>query len=343
MSARPAWVACVVVLAACRPGADLTVVSAEETGVLPRAAAIQGRDGGGSGLAFGRSVWAYGDTVLNAPDEVGTNWHTNSFDDADPADWRDGFHTQTDATGAPRYLVELTADETAWDAVEGNPRWALWPSEPLMDDDAGTAWILYGLYADGQPSGIGLASWAGLDAKAERRRFGDSWLLFPKPETEWANAPVVSDGWLYTFGCEPDGLARPCGVARVPIDAVDDRTAWRFFDGADWVPDSAEHTHLFDGAPIMAVSFVPALDRWMLVYAGVFSNEIVARTAPALTGPWSAETVLYTAPGDAPYDALHHSELQEADGAVQWVTYSRHTEGWFGSEHALWRVEIAAR
>jgi hypothetical protein len=49
------------------PPAELRVVSA------------MGRDGATSGLAFGRSVWVYGDTVLEAPDERGEQWHTNSF------------------------------------------------------------------------------------------------------------------------------------------------------------------------------------------------------------------------------------------------------------------------
>ena len=78
----------------------------------------------------------------------------------------------------------------------------------------------------------------------------------------------------------------------------------------------------------------------MAVYSRPFSHRIVARTAPELTGPWSAQTVLYTVDGDAPYDAVNHPEYAEDDGRVQYVTYSRPTTGWFGSEFALIRVEL---
>jgi len=69
-SAACALAAACTFLGACRGHgeAELRVVSAREALVVPRHAAIQGRDGGTSGLAFGRSVWAYGDTALEAPD-----------------------------------------------------------------------------------------------------------------------------------------------------------------------------------------------------------------------------------------------------------------------------------
>ena len=59
------------------------------------------------------------------------------------------------------------------------------------------------------------------------------------------------------------------------------------------------------------------------------------------TCAWSHETVLFRASGDSPYDALHHPDLEEQDGLVQYITYSQPTTGWFGSEHVLWRVELA--
>lgn len=338
-------------LAGCRQ-ADLVVVEAEPLGTVPRSAWIQGRDGGGSSSAFGQSIWVYGDTVLNDVASDGTNWHTNSWDIRDRATWMTDVETPVDALGAPRYFVELSADELAWNelhAAEDCPeapcsvRWALWPSNPLYDEARGRAWILYGLYNDELPSGIGIASWAGLDQPVVRHTIGegDSWLLFPAPELEWANAPLVHDDWLYAFGCQLRGLARPCMLARAPLEDPSDRSAWRFFDGDVWVADASEADELFDGAPIMEVSWNDALERWLLVYSKPFDHDVVARTAEHLVGPWSREEVLFRAPGDAPYDAVHHADLEEQDGLVQYVTYSQHTSGWFGSEHQLWRVELA--
>jgi hypothetical protein len=344
-----------MMIAACLPDPALVVVSAEEVGTVPRSEAIQGRDGGPSGLAFGRSVWTYGDTVLNAADADGTNWHTNSWDHVDPASWRDGAAPETpvDEVGAPGFFIELTDEEKAWDAAHAaedcaeppcGVRWALWPSQPLVDEASGRAWVLYGLLNEELPSGIGVASWDGLDQPVVRHEVDGSWFLFPEPELGWANAPVVADGHLYTFGCPLRGFARPCHLARVPLASVDDRSAWRFLGRDGWSADAEDRVKLFDGAPIMEVSFVEALDQWLLVYADAFSRTVHARTAPTLEGPWSAEIELFEVDGEAPYDAVQHAELAEDDGRIQWVTYSRPTgEGWFGAEHALWRVEIEAR
>jgi hypothetical protein len=336
-------------LAGCQP-ADLAVVRAEQIGTVPRSESIQGRDGGGSNRAFGKSIWVYGDTVLNDVDEDGTNWHTNSYDIADPLTWMTGFETPVDSVGAPRFFVELSDEEKAWNdlhAAQDCPEapcgkgWALWPSGPLFDEQRQRAWVLYGLYNDEFPSGIGIASWDALDQPVVRHMVGDSWLLFPAPEVEWANAPVVYGDWLYAFGCPLRGLSRPCMLARAPLEDPRDRAAWRFWDGDGWSSSSSEAEKLFQGAPIMEVSWNRALDRWLLVYSKPFDPDVVARTAEYLQGPWSDEEVLFRAPGESPYDAVHHAELEEEDGLVQYITYSQPTTGWFGSEHVLWRVELA--
>jgi hypothetical protein len=340
-----------ILLVACHE-ADLDVVEAEQIGTVARSEWIQGRDGGGSAQAFGRSVWVYGDTVLEMEAEDGTNWHTNSYDLADPESWMTGFETPSDSVGAPRYFVELSAEELAWNDLHAgedcaeppcNVRWALWPSDPQFDETRNRAWILYGLYNDELPSGIGIASWDGLDQPVVRRTFGDddSFLLFPAPETEWGAGMVIDGDHLYAFGCRHQGLSRPCMIGRAPLEDPSDRAAWRFWDGDDWSSESDRAEHLFDGAPSMALSWNAALDRWLVSYSKPFDHDVVARTAESLSGPWSREAVLFRAPGESPYDAVHHPDLEEDDGLVQYITYSQPTTGWFGSEHQLWRVTLA--
>lgn len=335
---------------------NVSVIAAEEVGLLPRSTWVQGRDGGPSALAFGRSVWTFGDTVLNQPAADGSNWHTNSYQLAEPENWKTQLIDAEDSIGAPRYFVELSASEKQWDDLHAAEecalapcasRWALWPSQPLWDETNERAWVLYGIYNDHGPSGIGVASWNGLDEPVVRHRFhegDDGWLLFPAPEPEWANAPVVHDGWLYAFACGGAELAWPCRLARVPIDAVTQRAAWRFFDGAGWAEEMTTAATLFEGAPIMSVELAPALGGWLLVYSRPFDHEVFARTALELTGPWSDPIALFDVPGDSPYDACHHQELSEENGSIQYITFSRpNGAGWFGAEHVIWKVSLAVR
>jgi hypothetical protein len=347
MRSNIAWLS--LLLVACNDAA-LVVIEAEQIGTVPRSEWIQGRDGGGSAHAFGRSVWVYGDTVLEMNAEDGTNWHTNSYDLADPQTWMTGFETPSDSVGAPRYFVELDADEQAWNdlhAAEDCPeapcgvRWALWPSDPQFDPERNRAWIFYGLYNDEFPSGIGIASWDGLDQPVVRHEIDDSYLLFPNPETEWSAGLVIDGDMMYALGCDHEFLARPCMIGRVPLEDPSDRAAWRFWNGKEWTSSQDDAEHLFDGAPIMELSWNAGLGRWLLVYSKPFDRDVVARTAEFLTGPWSHEKVLFRAEGEAPYDAVHHPDLEERDGLVQYITYSQPTTGWFGSEHQLWRVELA--
>ncbi|WP_437898499.1 DUF4185 domain-containing protein [Sorangium sp. So ce124] len=351
-----------LVLAACGGEPGPGVESAEEIGVVEKGAWIEGRDGGDSAVVWGKSVWVYGDTVLTQADEAGTNWHHNSFDisdDLDASDGIGGFSSPADSVGAPGYFIAPTADEQAFnDAHAGDDcaeapcgaRWAVWPGAPVFDAARDRALIPYGLiYAepgDFNFRGVGqsFAIWEGLDEAPERPIVDASAehpdLLFGEGEPGWGAALVAHGDDLYTFACD-GSLSKPCRLARVPLETPVDRGAFRYFDGDGWSDDAGDAAELFDGAPIMSVSYCEHLGAWLAVYAPPFDHRIVARTAPDLTGPWSDESTLYTAPEEhAPYDAVHHVEYEEDGGRVQYITYSRPTSGWFGSEFALVRVVL---
>lgn len=351
-----------LLLACQEPGPKVT--SAEEIGVLEQSEAIQGRDGGQSARLFGRSVWIFGDTVLNVPDEEDRNWHHNSVswtEDTDAGDGLSGFEEPLDPVGAPAYLMSPTDEEAAFndahwddgDCVEPcGARYAVWPGSPVWDEENQRALIFYGLiYAepgDMNFEGVGgsIATWTALDAAPERptiHRVPDHPdLLWGADEAEFGDGSAIVDGYLYTFSCPQDGLGRPCALVRAPLDDLFTFDAWKVWTGQGWSADMAESEALFDGAPIMHVSYNSYMESWLVVYSPPLSSEIVARTAPELTGPWSRERRLYEPPGDDdPYDAVNHPELAEDGGRVEYITWSRSTgEGWFGAEFALLRVEF---
>lgn len=370
--------AALAALAACAAQPAAEVVSAREIGFVNQSAAIQGRDGGGSALLWGRAIFSYGDTVLNRSDEQGQTWHHNSFSFTSDRRGDDGIgplEERTDRAGAPSYLLAPTADEAAFnEAHRGDPcktppcgaRFAVWPGTPVWDAAGQRALILYGLiYAEPGPfnfHGVGqsIAVWRRFEDAPERllvtKGAPHPTLLFGEGEAAPTTAPVIVNRGaapltadadrLFAFECR-EGLERPCVLHSAPLSQVLERAAWRVWDGAGWSTDLSRAQTLFGGSPIMNVSYNDYLAAWQVVYSAPLSNDVLLRTSPALTGPWSAPLRLFVADhgkGEGPvYDALDHPAFAEGGGRVLYITHSRPTgETWFSARFPLHRVELRA-
>jgi hypothetical protein len=87
-------------------------------------------------------------------------------------------------------------------------------------------------------------------------------------------------------------------VARAPVHAIDDFEKWRFFAGHSWTPDLSTAKCLFgEAANEYSVSFLPALERYIVVYTeNGISRNIVARLALRPWGPWGDPFTLYQCP-----------------------------------------------
>lgn len=197
--------------------------------------------------------------------------------------------------------------------------------------------------------GQSVALWSDLESMPERPVIDPDaehpTLLFGEGEPEVGLGSQIIDDELYSFACGGDGFDRPCILARVSLDNILDRASWEFWDGGGWSSEASLAKALFDGAPILSVTFNDHLERWTAVYSDPVSNDVVMRTAQELTGPWSEELLLFTADRRSAdgwtYDANVHSEYAEDGGRVQYITFSRPTgEGWFGAELAVVRVEL---
>jgi uncharacterized protein DUF4185 len=342
--------------------------TATPLGTLNPLTPVQGRDGGQSGLAFGRSVWSFGDTFLNTPDANGQTLHGNSWSFTSSlsvqSDTISGFSQVTDSAGAPTFFIAPTADEAAYNTAHyGCPcqeqpcgaRWAAWPGPPLWDAQHGQALIFYGL-VHAQPGnfnfyGVGqsIAIWTDWSSSPQRPVVSPSsahpTLLFGENDPPWGTGALVEGDELYAFACETGSgtLSPPCSLARVPTAQALDRSAWTFYDGSEWSASMSSRATLFTGAPTITVELNRHLNQYTVVYAQPMSNNVVIRTAPSLVGPWSDERLLFVAdkPGGNAYDAVTHSEYEEEDGKILYVTFSRSNGvGWFGSDFALVKVTL---
>jgi hypothetical protein len=115
------------------------------------------------------------------------------------------------------------------------------------------------------------------------------------------------DGYVYSFGT-PAARGGAAHLARVPERFLPDVTKYQYWnDSGAWVPnDPSAATPVIPG-PVgeMSAQYNSYLKKFLVLYSNG-ANDVVARTAPAPQGPWSAEQPLVSSmqmPGGiyAPY------------------------------------------
>lgn len=129
------------------------------------------------------------------------------------------------------------------------------------------------------------AAGAGRDAIT----FGNSVVV----STGWAQAPHP-DGYLYVYGHE-EGPAKRLLVCRILPADIEDASAWRFWDGAGWVPDLAASAPLFKD--VTGGFYLDQLgDGRVLALYMDLAGHIQARFADGPTGPFGEARTLYRTP-----------------------------------------------
>lgn len=113
---------------------------------------------------------------------------------------------------------------------------------------------------------------------------------------------VVYDGYANIFALYETG-SRPLLATRIPLSGLEALTANLQYLASDgkWKP-GFDPTHakavMETGSTELSIHYHPELKQWVAVLlkpAG-FSDEVILRTAPQLTGPWSEGKVVYHIP-----------------------------------------------
>jgi hypothetical protein len=321
---------------AARAPAEAIVAGVRDLGPLPFAAVIKGRDGGHSARFGGRSVWAFGDTILDHANADGTSWLNSTFTttaDSDAGDGLSPFIEPLDATGAPSILIPWTAEEAADNTQD--PKWVIWPAQIAVDPASGEAVLFYIKFRKDGEGGSGILRWRSPDEKPQRIS-GD--LIFPDGDAAPTSGSLVDDGWLYAYDCS-DG----CRVGRARFSDAQTRSAWSFFDGTGWVAAFSSAARIMDTSNICTVFYSPYLSRFVALYSGGHDTAAL-RTSPRPEGPWSdALTVVSLIPpveGDfGVYDVIAHAELSTTNKI--YFSYSRSTAP-FRSEMRLLEVTFGS-
>lgn len=323
----------------------LQVASATDMGSLQHPGGPIG-DGAPTMLSDGRIAWLFGDTFLPRTAADGARLRSSTVAFADPSA-PESLRLVLGDDGLPRQLIPFTADEGAFNAAHdpSKDRIALWPGPTFAAADGGSAFVyikvvLRGGTYSGSGGGVGIARLAAGSASATR----DGPLLFADGGPLFGSAAVVSGGVLYLYGCEAQQLTSACRVARAPLDAMDQRDRYTYWDGSSWQGDIARSSLSLPGSSSgMSVAWNEHLHAYLMVDSEPVGDRILGRTAPAPEGPWSGETTLLSGaaapPGSWDYIGIQHPELSPDGGRTVVVSYT-HPLGPFQSEIRLARVVL---
>jgi hypothetical protein len=347
------------------PPPGVSIVKAQDLGVIPTNPVILGRDGGGSALFQDHSVWLYGDTFIAKPNAEDQTLLSDSWSfttDLNAQAGITGFQEQLDSAGAPTMILPLTPAEEAFNQAHNinncqaqpcGARWALWPGTIVVNPTDGSALIFY-MVVSAQPGnfnfqGIGnsVATWQNIQQPPQRLTLNPPIvvdhpdLIFTQSEPGFGSAAFISDGTLYAYGCDYNS---GCQLGKVAVSSAQDRSAWSFDAGnCNWSAQAGDAVSVFNDASILSVSWNAHLQRYLAVYSPPFSQNVVMRTSVSPEGPWSSEIVAFVAMQSTNgnvYDALAHAEFDTNGGQTIYVSYSRNLSAPFSSEVRLVTVEF---
>ncbi|MCR6032601.1 DUF4185 domain-containing protein [Nocardioides sp. zg-579] len=151
----------------------------------------------------------------------------------------------------------------------------------------------------------------------------------------WGAATALHGGWLYLYGTARPDTGTPTGfslrVARVRPGGVLTPGRWRYWDGAVWVADPAAAAELVPAAGGTSQT-LSVFERGGTWYAfskreEFLGSDLVFWTAPAPTGPFTAQPPVADLPSDSTtgelrYMPLAHPDLVPRPRSVV-VSYSR--------------------
>jgi hypothetical protein len=276
-------------------------------------------------LGGGRVLWIFNDTFVS-PDGSGSRSgapfarNTVAIQHGyDPASATIDFHYKTTADGTPTSFFPADKPDT-W----------FWPGDGARIGNG----VLFIFLSRISSTGSGALDLR-LDASEAR--------LIQNPDDApnvWAvtNVAVPSNPWgialsegavlvegdhLYAFAIRDPGDAEAF-VARFPLTAVAsgrlDDPEWATTEGT-WTPQSqmtGPPLQLFAGHTEYSVFFDAATKQYVQIQATGFPGDIMMRTSPAITGPWSSQRAVYHPPEETCHNVITyagkaHPELASPD------------------------------
>jgi hypothetical protein len=279
------------------------VRSSRHLGSFPRARTdswtMVGQDGGQTIDLGGRVLMVFSDTLLqpSSPDQP-TVYRANCAALLNGSDLRASLRELEflqGGDGLPREILPATEQER----TEGL---RFWPAHGVRS--AERVYLYYLGIQTLNPDdpwafrnvGAGLAVLDISTGRCERIRAGDDWCLWPtRADDLHFGVQILSEGGhAYVFGSCRQGLDVSALLARTPLDAIDDRDAYEYFEpaGGRWARDLDGAGDLGPCGGDYSVSFNRYLGRYLMVYVDAFSKNLALRLSDRIEGPYSAPEIV---------------------------------------------------
>lgn len=288
-------------------------------------------------LPDGRDVWIFGDTLYgpervvhgNTPQMVHNSLGISTCKDGQ---WHLNYIVKHDAAGkALSYFAPKDPQHWYW-ALDGfYANGDLWVTLLCVRHSSKPAPAAM----DFETCGSDLAQVTHLDRNPQKwdvtihQLVPDGVKAYPSATT------VVDGGYAYLFALYESGT-RPLLVTRIPLNKLSDPAANLQYLANDgmWKPgfNPADAKEVMaHGASELSIRYHPELKKWLAVMVDPawFSDKIILRTAPNLTGPWSEGEVIYRMPEMQPgpshnknvfcYAGKEHPELEKSDLVFTYV------------------------
>jgi hypothetical protein len=332
-----------------------TIVSTVALGPLGQASDIFARDGAYSLQVGATDYWMFADTIWGQSLKRGGFVDNTLSWTANPS----GLFLEGNlvtAKGAPMPFIPFTAAEQRW-KVQHSPAncgvppcrqdLSIWPWQPIVDTaNKRVIMPIYGLTRTpgsaawyNYASGFAAApiSAAGTLGAFKRMpvvsKSGYQDMLWGPNDFAYLDQSIIFEAYFYAFGnaYNTTTLRIDTKLARVPLAKISTLSAWTYWDAnGTWSTSPADAVPLFAGGDAgSSVFFNAYLGQWMAIYTPAFQGDVYFRVAKAITGPWSAETLLFhTQPGfknSRNYNGHVHAELALNGGQTEFVSYSQWT------------------
>ena len=280
-------------------------------------------------LKDGRDVWIFGDTLYgkdravtnNIPRQVHNSLGISTCDTK--GNWHLRYVVKHDNSGhAESYFSPANPEHWYW-AMDGfTARGDLWVTLLcIRHAPKPTAWTM-----DFETCGSDLAQITHLDRDPQHWNVTIHPLVPDGVKAYPSATTVVHGDYVYLFALYEAGT-RPLLVTRIPLSGLDHPAAHLEYLASDgtWKPgfDPAHAKEVMQtGSSELSIRYHADLKQWLAVMldpAG-FTDKVIVRTAPDLTGPWTAGETIYRIPEMLPgathdknticYAGKEHPELE---------------------------------